>query len=216
MPLADGALMIERMNTTKLFMEQRHISRITDIGIAARRISGDHELAIGDDFTVGHCPVGSVFDIPHLTDGYLIAVHHLTTDMRQGGLLADHIAATGHTMLQGNALYHDAAIFIDHTANRRIYWVEHHLEPQVMCKELDLSFEFRTQSLWCMDMQASRTPQQTEGGDHANESEAVVTMQMGDKHMAELREAHSAFTQLHLRALGTIKHQHLVTHLNHL
>ena len=67
-----------------------------------------------------------------------------------------------------------------------------------------------------MHMQTGRAPQQSEGGDHADESEAVVTMQMGDKHMTEFREAHPAFTQLHLCALCTIEHQHLITHLDHL
>jgi hypothetical protein len=41
-------------------------------------------------------------------------------------------------------------------------------------------------------------------------------MQMGDKHMTEFRETHPALTQLHLRALCTIEHQHLVAHLDDL
>ena len=85
-----------------------------------------------------------------------------------------------------------------------------------MGKELDLPIEFGAQCLWRMNMQTGCTPQQAKGRDHADESETVVAMQMGDKHMTELREAHPAFTQLHLRALGTIEHQHLITHLHHL
>jgi hypothetical protein len=67
-----------------------------------------------------------------------------------------------------------------------------------------------------MNMQPSCAPQQSEGRDHADKSKTVVTMQMGDKHMTELREAHPAFTQLHLRAFCTIEHQHLITHLYNL
>ena len=44
----------------------------------------------------------------------------------------------------------------------------------------------------------------------------MVAVQMGDKDMAQLREAHPATTELHLGTLGTVEHQHLVTHLNHL
>ena len=119
-------------------------------------------------------------------------------------------------MLQGDALHRDATIFIHHTADGGIDGIEHHLEAQVVGEELDLSFEFRAQRRWRMHMQTSRAPQQSEGGDHADKSEAVVTMQMGDKHMTEFREAHPAFTQLHLCALCTIEHQHLITHLDHL
>jgi hypothetical protein len=67
-----------------------------------------------------------------------------------------------------------------------------------------------------MHMQTGRAPQQSEGGDHADESEAVVTMQMGDKHMTEFGESNPAFTQLHLSALSTIQHQHLFSHFDHL
>jgi hypothetical protein len=65
-------------------------------------------------------------------------------------------------------------------------------------------------------METGRAPQQAKGGDHTDESETVVTMQMGDKHMTEFRETHPAFTQLHLRAFCTIEHQNLIAHLDHL
>ena len=81
---------------------------------------------------------------------------------------------------------------------------------------MNLPFEFWSQGLWCMNMQTSRTPQQSKGGDHTDKTKAVIAMQMGDKHMTEFREAHPAFTKLHLRAFRTIKHQDLVAYLHHL
>jgi hypothetical protein len=67
-----------------------------------------------------------------------------------------------------------------------------------------------------MDMERGCTPQKTEGRYHPNQSEAVVAVQMGDENMTQLREAHTTTTELHLGTLGTIEHQHLVTHLHHL
>jgi hypothetical protein len=44
----------------------------------------------------------------------------------------------------------------------------------------------------------------------------MIAMQMGNKHMTELIKTHSALSQLHLGAFGTIKHQNLLSHLDHL
>jgi hypothetical protein len=64
-----------------------------------------------------------------------------------------------------------------------------------------------------MDMEGSSTPQQSEGGDHADQTEAVVTMQMGDEDPAELREVQMAFPHLRLCPFGTVEHQQPVPHL---
>ena len=65
-------------------------------------------------------------------------------------------------------------------------------------------------------MERSSTPQKPEGGNHPNESEAMVAMQMGDEDMAQLRETNPTTAKLHLGTLGTVEHQHLVTHLHNL
>jgi hypothetical protein len=41
-------------------------------------------------------------------------------------------------------------------------------------------------------MQFCRTPQKSEGRNHTYQSEAMVTMQVGNKHMAEFGKAHPA------------------------
>ena len=119
-------------------------------------------------------------------------------------------------MLQGNTLHRDAPVFIDNLALGGIYGIEHHLETQIMGEELNLPIQFRPQCLWRVDVQFGGAPQQSEGGDHADETEAVVTMQMSDKHMPQLGEPQVALAKLHLSSLRTIQHQQLLTHLNHL
>ena len=63
-----------------------------------------------------------------------------------------------------------------------------------MGKEINLVLEHWPQFLRCMDMQGSRPSQQAEGGDHANQSEAMVTMQMGDEDMAQFGETNPTAT----------------------
>jgi hypothetical protein len=94
--------------------------------------------------------------------------------------------------------------------------MEHHLEIEVVGKEADLTIQLSAQGLRSMDMQTSRAPQQPEGGDHAYQTKTMVAMKMGDEDMTQLGKAHMTLAQLHLGALGTIEHQHLVTHLHHL
>ena len=65
-------------------------------------------------------------------------------------------------------------------------------------------------------MQRGRTSYQTEGGNHANQSETMVTMQMSDKHMTQLRKAYLTAPQLHLRTLRAVEHEDLPSHLDHL
>jgi hypothetical protein len=43
-----------------------------------------------------------------------------------------------------------------------------------------------------MDVQFSRTPQKPESRNHPYQSETMVTMQVGNKHMAEFGKAHPA------------------------
>ena len=97
-----------------------------------------------------------------------------------------------------------------------IYGVKHDLVAQIVGIEFDLSVEFRSKFLWAMDMQFSRTSQKPEGRNHPYQSETMVTMQVGNKHMAEFGKAHPALAELHLGTLCTIEHQHVLAHLHHL
>ena len=144
MIVAIGTLVIEGMHALELLVETGHIAGVADIGIATRGIGRRHQTAIGDHLAIGHRPVGTVLDITYLTGRNAIAVHHLTTDMGQGGLLLDEIATAGHTVFDGDALHLDAAVLIDHLTHTGIDWMEDNLEIEVAGEELDLPIEFRT------------------------------------------------------------------------
>ena len=136
--------------------------------------------------------------------------------MRQRSLLTDEVATTGHTMLQRYTQHLDATVFIDDLMDRCIYGVEHHLEVEIVGKEADLTLQLGAQGLRCMDMKTRRTPQQSEGGNHAYQTKAMITVKMGDEDMTQLGKPHTTPTQLHLRTLSTVEHQHLIAHLHYL
>ena len=87
---------------------------------------------------------------------------------------------------------------------------------QVVCEESDLLLQNGAQLLRRVDVERCRPSHQSEGGDHANQSEAVVAVQMGDKDMPQLRETDTASAELHLRTLSTVEHQETVAHLHQL
>ena len=119
-------------------------------------------------------------------------------------------------MLQGNTLDSDATILVDHLSLRGVDRMELDLEAQIVGVELYLMFEFWPQFSWSMNVEGGNTPHKSEGGDHADEPEAMVAMQVGDEYMPQFGETHPALAQLHLRTLGTVEHQNLLTHLDDL
>ena len=65
-------------------------------------------------------------------------------------------------------------------------------------------------------MQGRSATKQSESGNHSNESETVVAMQMRDEHRPNLGEAYARSPQLNLRSLAAINHKELSTHIHHL
>ena len=59
-------------------------------------------------------------------------------------------------------------------------------------------------------------PQQTEGGDESDEPEAMVAMNMRDKHMPEFAKPHLGLAQLLLCAFGAVDEKEFISHLNEL
>ena len=136
--------------------------------------------------------------------------------MRQSRLFLDQIAATGNTMFQRDTFNRDAPVLIDRLFLCGINRIKNNFKPQIMGKELNLTIQFLSQCLWCMNMQTGRTSQKPKGGNHANQSETVVSMKVRDKDMTQFCKTDTALTQLHLCPFRAIQHQHLITHLHHL
>ena len=136
--------------------------------------------------------------------------------MGRRGFLADQIATTGHTVLQRDTLDGDATILVDHLTDRGVNKMELDVKAQVVGEEGDLLLKDRPQILRGVDVERSRSAHQSEGRDHAYQTETMVAVQMGNKDMTQLRETDTASTELHLRTLSTVEHQETVAHLHQL
>ena len=129
--------------------------------------------------------------------------------MGQGSLLAEEKAIAGHPMLQGQRLHGQAAVVIDDLVLCSVNSVKDHVELQSCAKHLQLQVKQRSHLFGCIDVQRCSTPQHAHGGDEAYQSEAVVAMEMRDKHRLYLGEADMVFPHLQLRALATVDHEEL-------
>jgi hypothetical protein len=66
-----------------------------------------------------------------------------------------------------------------------------HLVVEIMTEHPHLFLQHVFQFLWGIDIQLSRTPQQSESTDHTNQSETVVAVQMGDEYSRQLGETNA-------------------------
>ena len=119
-------------------------------------------------------------------------------------------------MAERDALDGQRTVFVNNLMTRGIDLIELHLIAQVAAEELYLLAQHVAKGGRPVDMERRRTAEQSECGNHANETEAVIAMQMGDKHMAELGETGMTATQLHLRPLAAVNHHQLATNLDKL
>ena len=144
------------------------------------------------------------------------AVDHVTADVGQGSLLAEEKAIAGHPVLQGQRLHSQTAVVVDDLVFRGVNSVEDNVELQSRAKHLQLHVEQGTHCCRRVDVQRRGTSQHAHGGDEAYQSEAVVAMEMRDKHRLNLGEADMVFPHLQLRALATVDHEELAPQLNDL
>ena len=209
--LAISTFVIEGVDTFYQLMKRRDIAGVAAIGIASGGVGLPDQATMRDDVAIGGWPAGSVLDVVDLTDWYLIGLQHLWPDVRQEGFLANQVAAGGQSVLQGDGLYCDATILINHGVKSGVDRMELHLEAQVVSEEVYLTSQDRPKGFRAVDMKGSRPTNQPESGDHADKPKAMVTMQMGNKDCRELGESDTRAAQLHLRALPTVNHKLLTT-----
>lgn len=214
--LAISTFVIEGVDTFYQLMKRRDIAGVAAIGIASGGVGLPDQATMRDDVAIGGCPAGSVLDVVDLTDWYLIGLQHLWPDVRQEGFLANQVAAGGQSVLQGDGLYCDATILIDHGVKSGVDRMELHLEAQVVSEEVYLTSQDRPKGFRAVDMKGSRPTDQPESGDHADKPKAMVTMQMGYEDMAQFGKTRTTSSQLSLRPFCTVEHQELITYLHQL
>ena len=133
-----GTFVIERRDAFNPFVQCWNVACITTIGIAAGRICRFYKAFVLDLLPIRCRPVGSGLNIINLADRNMIEVHHITTNMRHRGFLAEQIAATGHAMLQWNGLDSKRAVLIDDLLLRRVNSMEIDFIVEIVTEETHL------------------------------------------------------------------------------
>ena len=119
-------------------------------------------------------------------------------------------------MTQRYCLNRQRPILVDDILARSVNGVKDNLIAQVTAEQCHLTVQHLFKLLVGVDMQLCRTSQETEGRNHAYQTEAMVTMQVRDKHMTYFREMHTQPAQLQLSTLATIHHKQFITQFNYL
>ena len=109
-----GAFMINQVHAFQQTMQTRNISGITTKGITSRFVRRSRQSCLWNHISIFGCPIHTQFDIGKLTLWNAIEVYHFPIDMWQRRFLPKEESATLHAMLQGNALYRQTPILINH------------------------------------------------------------------------------------------------------
>ena len=161
--LVVGAFMIKHADASDQLVKRGNVAGVGAVGIAAWRVGGNGQAAVGHDFSLFGHPIGSVLNVVDLAEGDVVGVNHVPADVRQRGLLAEEEATTGNAMLEGNGLDGKGAVFVDDLMERRVDGMELDRKLQPIAEQAELFAEHGAEGLGCIDVKGSGAPQQAKG-----------------------------------------------------
>lgn len=136
--------------------------------------------------------------------------------MRQSRLLPEEESATGYTVVQWYRLHNDALVLIYRLVDSRIYRMEDDAEFKSVAEQLYGLIQNALQRRRRIDVEWGCTSKHSECGNHADESEAVVTVQMAYEYSLYSCKVDACLAQLYLCALTAVYHKQLSPYLHYL
>ena len=119
----------------------------------------------------------------------MVEVDHVATNVTWRRLLAEKKTAARDAMGEGEGGNNDGSIFIDGLWNLGVDFVKENLVRRIGTKVIDLWLEDALEVLRTINVEVLGTPEKSEGGEHADESEGMVAMQMSEENSLEMGEA---------------------------
>ena len=119
----------------------------------------------------------------------MVEVDHVATDVARRRLLTEEESAARDAMGEGEGGDNDGSIFIDGLWNLGVDFVKENLVRRIGTEVIDLWLEDALEVLGTINMEVLGTPEESEGGEHADEPEGVVAMQMSEEDSLEMGEA---------------------------
>jgi hypothetical protein len=92
-------------------------------------------------------------------------------------------------MGEGEGGNNDGSVFVDGLWGLGVDFVEENLVRRIGTKVIDLWLEDALEVLGSIDMEVLGTPEKSEGGEHADEPEGVVAVEVGEENGLEMGEA---------------------------
>ena len=119
----------------------------------------------------------------------MVEVDHVATDVAGRGFLLEEESAARDAMGEGEGGNNDGSIFIDGLWNLGVDFVKENLVRRIGTKVIDLWLEDALEVLGTINMEVLGTPEKSEGGEHADEPEGVVAVEVGEENGLEMGEA---------------------------
>ena len=187
--VGEGGFVVEAGDAADEVNELGTVSGICAISVGADRVGGGGESVVGDDGTISESPVHACLDVVNLGDGNMVEVNHVATNMTRCRLLAEEESAARDAMGEGEGGNNDGSIFIDGLWNLGVDFVKENLVRRVGAEVVDLWLEDALEVFGTVDVEVLGTSEESEGGEHADEPEGMVAMQMSEENGLEMREA---------------------------
>lgn len=180
-----GALVVEGVHAHHRLVQLGHVAGVGTVGVAAWRIRWGDQLLVLDDGAVGQRVVVAGLDVVDLRGRYAVHVDGFAADVRQRGLLAEEETGTGHAVVEGEGLDGERVVLKNDGRLCGVDGVELDAVADVVVEEqVELCLEHGPQGCGGMDVERGVAAEQSEGGDEADEAEAVVAVYVGYEDVA--------------------------------
>lgn len=118
----------------------------------------------------------------------MVEVNHIATNMTGCRLLAEEESAARDAMGEGEGGNNDGSIFIDGLGGAGVDFVKDDAVGGIGAEVVDLWLEDAQEVLRTINMEVLGAPEESEGGEHADEPKGVVAMQMSEENGLEMGE----------------------------
>ncbi len=187
--VGEGGFVVEAGDAADEVNELGTVSGICAISIRTDGVGGGGESVVRNKGTISESPVHACLDVVNLGDGNMVEVNHIATNMTRCRLLAEEESAARDAMGEGEGGDGDGAVVVDGLGGAGVDFVKENLVRRIGAEVVDLWLEDALEVLGAVDVEVLGATEESEGGEHADEPEGVVAMQMSEENGLEMGEA---------------------------
>jgi len=211
-----SGFVVKQVDALDDVLQPGQIDSIATIGEGAGRRGRCGQAFVRDDGSVLRRPRRTSLDVVYLADGYAIGINNLPADVWQVWFLAEEKAAGGKSVLQGDAVDRDAAVFVDKRMPLHINRMKEDFILNVAVVSALQEIEELAHLLRPVDMELGSPAQEVHRTYQPGQPEDVVAMIVTDEDVADVHHRKPHLLHLRLNALATIYHEVFAPHVQYL